>query len=231
MTGSLIAFPLRLGLRGAGLAVQGATAVAERLVGVAAQLADAVTRDGGPDLDLDGSEHGQPEPAPRPEPHPDTESAPDDAVEAEPISDNASEAESTAPDASETDSAPDDESASTPAETAPAPDPATTASPPAPAAPESAPLPDLDPAEGHVSEEPTLVEEVAEAGAEDGAGAEVHVAEPWEGYREFAAEDVIDRIRGVSAAELAAVELYELSHRNRKTVLAAVQQELARADR
>jgi hypothetical protein len=203
MTGSLIAFPLRLGRRGAGLAMHGATAVAERVVGIAAQLADAVTRDGGPDLDLDGSEHGQPEPAPRPERHQETEPTPDDAAENEP----------------------------TPAEPAPAPDAAATASPPPPATPESEPLPDLDPEEGHVSEEATLIEEVAEAGAEDGAGAEVHVAEPWDGYHEFAADDVIDRIRGVSSAELAAVELYELSHRNRKTVLAAVRRELARADR
>jgi hypothetical protein len=231
MTGSLIALPLRLGLRGAGIAVQGATAVAERLVGIAAQLADAVTRDGSPDLDLDGSEHGQPEPAPPPERGQETESSHE-------------ETESTqdeTPD--ETESIPDDESPPTSAEPAPAPGAAATASPPDAVTPQSEPLPDLDPAEGHdpaegqdpaeghVSEEATLVEEVAEPGAEDGAGAEVHVAEPWEGYREFAADDVIDRIRGVSSAELAAVELYELSHRNRKTVLAAVQRELARADR
>jgi hypothetical protein len=57
------------------------------------------------------------------------------------------------------------------------------------------------------------------------------VAEPWDGFRQMAADDVIDRISGASAAELAAVELYELSHRNRRTVLAAVEQELARADR
>ncbi|HEY2260773.1 MAG TPA: hypothetical protein VGH45_13715, partial [Solirubrobacteraceae bacterium] len=102
---------------------------------------------------------------------------------------------------------------------------------PAPAESEAEALPALDPDAGHVSEEPILVEEVAEPGAEDGAGAEVHVAEPWDGFRQMAADDVIDRISGASAAELAAVELYELSHRNRRTVLAAVEQELARADR
>ncbi|HEY3725617.1 MAG TPA: hypothetical protein VGL51_00485 [Solirubrobacteraceae bacterium] len=185
MTRSLITFPLRLGLRGAGIAVESATAVAERLIGLAAQLADAVTRNGGPDLDFDGTEHREPEPEPAP-------TEPDRAAPQSPTA---------------------------------------AAEPPTPTTSEPEPLADLDPSESHVSEEATLVEEVAEAGAEDGAGAEVHVAEPWDGYRELAADDVIDRIRGASSAELAAVELYELSHRSRKTVLAAVQRELARADR
>src|SRR5689334_19972782 len=37
------------------------------------------------------------------------------------------------------------------------------------------------PEPAHISEEPELVEEFAEPGAEDGAGAEVHVQEPWDG--------------------------------------------------
>jgi hypothetical protein len=72
------------------------------------------------------------------------------------------------------------------------------------------------------------VREVAEPGAEEGAGAEVRVAEPWDGYRAMRADDVIDRIRGASAAELAAVELYELSARRRQSVITAVQRELRR---
>jgi hypothetical protein len=52
------------------------------------------------------------------------------------------------------------------------------------------------------------------------------VAEPWESYREMKAGDVIDRLRGADTAELAAVELYELSHRQRQTVLDAVKREL-----
>ena len=52
----------------------------------------------------------------------------------------------------------------------------------------------------HVSEEPTLVEELAEPGAEDGAGAELHIREPWEGYRHMTAREVTARLRGASAA-------------------------------
>jgi hypothetical protein len=72
------------------------------------------------------------------------------------------------------------------------------------------------------------VREVAEPGAEDGAGAEVRVAEPWDGYRAMRADDVIDRITGASVAELAAIELYELSGRGRESVITAVQRELRR---
>jgi hypothetical protein len=96
------------------------------------------------------------------------------------------------------------------------------ATPPPPAA--TAPPPPE-----HVSSEPTLVEEVADPGAQDGAGAEVRVDAPWEGYDRLAAKEVIDRLSGANAAELAAVELYELSGRQRKSVLEAVQRELRRA--
>lgn len=57
---------------------------------------------------------------------------------------------------------------------------------------------------------------------------EVHVAEPWDGYRQLNAADVADRIIGADPAELAAVELYELSSRRRQTVLDAVARELER---
>ncbi|MEO6857211.1 MAG: hypothetical protein ABI323_01285 [Solirubrobacteraceae bacterium] len=75
----------------------------------------------------------------------------------------------------------------------------------------------------------SVVEESADIGAEEGAGAEIHVAEPWEGYREMKAADVIDRLGGADTAELAAVELYEISHRRRQTVLDAAKRELHRA--
>lgn len=215
MTRSLIGLPVRLGLRGVGIAFDGATAIAGRALGLAAQLVEAITKDGGPDLDLDGSEHGPSESRPvAREPsdaRPGRESRPGPAR---------------APATAQTDDAPQ-----TPDAAATADAPATPEGPPAqeiPAGPEDSATP---PAPDHVSEEPILVEEVAEAGAEDGAGAEVHVAEPWDGYRELAADDVIDRLGGATSAELAAVELYEQSHRRRRTVLAAVQRELARADR
>jgi len=78
----------------------------------------------------------------------------------------------------------------------------------------------------HVSEQPELVEEVAEPGAEDGAGAEVHVEQPWDGYDRMKAADVIDRLAGASTAELAAVQLYETGTKGRTTVLETVEREL-----
>ncbi len=45
----------------------------------------------------------------------------------------------------------------------------------------------------HVSEEPELVRESAEPGAEDGAGAAVTVIEPWSGYAQMNAREVIAR--------------------------------------
>jgi hypothetical protein len=80
----------------------------------------------------------------------------------------------------------------------------------------------------HLELEDDLVEEVAEPGAEDGAGAQVRIAEPWSGYRELRAADVIDRLPTASAEELAAIELYELSSRQRQTIITAAQRELAR---
>ncbi len=78
----------------------------------------------------------------------------------------------------------------------------------------------------HVSEEPELVREEAEPGAEDGAGARVTVMEPWNGYARMNAREVIARARQADSAELAAVRLYESRHRSRQTVLAAVDRQL-----
>ena len=78
----------------------------------------------------------------------------------------------------------------------------------------------------HVSEEPELVREVAEPGAEEGAGASVTVLEPWSGYAHMNAREVIARAGQASPAELAAVRLYESRHRSRQTVLAAVDRQL-----
>ena len=78
----------------------------------------------------------------------------------------------------------------------------------------------------HVSEEPVLVEEFAEPGAEDGAGAEIHIEEPWDGYRDMNAREVTARLSDATAAELAAVQLYESTTQGRQTVLAAVQRQM-----
>ena len=78
----------------------------------------------------------------------------------------------------------------------------------------------------HVDEEPVLVAEVAEEGAAEGVGAELHVDSPWEGYDQMTAADVRDRLALATPAEAAAVELYEASGRNRRSVLDAAEHAL-----
>jgi len=85
-----------------------------------------------------------------------------------------------------------------------------------------APAPPPSPKAKVVDEEPVLAAEFAEEGAEDGAGAEVHVDEPWDGYSQMRVDEIKQRLEGASLAEAAAVELYEAGHRGRKSVLAAV---------
>ncbi len=92
--------------------------------------------------------------------------------------------------------------------------------------PDAAPLVSEPAPPAHVSEEPELVSEVAEPGAEDGAGASVTVSEPWNGYSRMSAQEIIDRLSSATPAELAAVELYESDNRDRRTVLDAAEREL-----
>jgi hypothetical protein len=104
---------------------------------------------------------------------------------------------------------------------APAPPPRPTPTPP--------PAPRVEPlaaAPAHVSEEPELVREEAEPGAEDGAGAQIRVDQPWDGYKRMTANQVIERLGQQDAAGLAAVALYERSHRARRTVIQAVDRAL-----
>ena len=94
---------------------------------------------------------------------------------------------------------------------------------------EAEPATPLDPAAElakTIDDEPELVEEWADPGAEDGAGAAVEVDEPWPGYADMNANTVIARLREASAAELALVELYEPAHKGRKTVLTAAERRL-----
>jgi hypothetical protein len=205
MTRSLIGLPLSLGRRGAGLALNATVGVAERGLSVAAHLANALLERDEPDLDFDGVEH---------RPDPDLDRDPD------PDSDRDPDPDPARPPRRATAEAP-------PAPTAPDPPQPLTPEPAEPPGAPAEPAPEEEPR--HVSEEATLVGEVAEPGAEDGAGAQVHVVEPWDGYRQMTASDVVDRITGADAALLAAVELYELSARGRQTVLEAVRRELARA--
>jgi hypothetical protein len=102
--------------------------------------------------------------------------------------------------------------------------------PPSPASPSSGPpepkpLQAARPDEGEI-----LVDEVADPGAEEGAGAQIRIAEPWDGYAQLKAPEVVDQLAGRDQAELAAVELYESAHRKRQTVIDAAKRELRRAE-
>ena len=48
------------------------------------------------------------------------------------------------------------------------------------------------------------------------------------GYEKLRAADVVARLRGADAAELGAIELYESTHRKRRTVLEGVVREIKR---
>jgi hypothetical protein len=104
------------------------------------------------------------------------------------------------------------------------------AAPAEPAAPPAAtdappPVPDeLVP--DHVDEEPVLVAEVAEEGAQDGAGPELHVEPPWDSYDQMTAADIRDRLAAATPAEAAAVELYESTRKARRSVLDAAERAL-----
>ncbi|MFL5827631.1 MAG: hypothetical protein ACJ76V_13990 [Thermoleophilaceae bacterium] len=95
-------------------------------------------------------------------------------------------------------------------------------SPPEPTPP-APPIPDE---QQHVSEEATVVAEFAEQGAEEGAGAEVSVEEPWDGYGRMKAQDIIARLDSESDEVVAVVQLYETFHRKRQTVLRAAERRL-----
>jgi hypothetical protein len=105
-----------------------------------------------------------------------------------------------------------------------------TAAPPPPAAEPSSPAepapapPATEPAATepvHVSEEPELVAEAAETGAEDGAGAEVAIEEPWPGYDAMTAPDIEERLLVEGPETAAAVSLYEASRKGRASILEA----------
>jgi hypothetical protein len=97
--------------------------------------------------------------------------------------------------------------------------------PPPPAPPARPAVPDeLIP--DHVDEEVVLVAEVAEEGAEDGAGPEIRVEEPWDGYDEMTAPQIRDRLAAADGVLAAAVDLYETTHKSRRTVIEAAERAL-----
>jgi hypothetical protein len=73
----------------------------------------------------------------------------------------------------------------------------------------------------HVDEDVVLVAEAAEEGAEEGAGPELTVDPPWDGYDKMTAADIRDRLAAANPVEAAAVELYESTKKNRRSVMDA----------
>jgi hypothetical protein len=78
-----------------------------------------------------------------------------------------------------------------------------------------------------VDDEPTVVASTAEPGVEGGAGPEVHMDEPWDGYDSMTAQQVRRRLQDVESVELMAVRLYESSGKNRVSILRAIDSRLA----
>jgi hypothetical protein len=205
MIGQLLTLPLRIGARGTQLVLRTAEGVVGRAAMGAMQIVGAVKRGD----TSSGHENGNAA----------TSSPSGSSAVSEPSS------AASAPSPSRGTSAP--RTPPRPRETTPAPErPTPIVSAPQPQDVEQP----LTPEPVHVSEEPELVREEAEPGAEDGAGASVRVQPPWEGYERMAAREVIARLGDASPAELAAVELYERTHRSRQTVLEAAERRLKAAN-
>jgi hypothetical protein len=98
--------------------------------------------------------------------------------------------------------------------------------PPAPGSTTPTPAPEPPAEEQHVDEGAVLVAEVAEPGAEDGAGPEFDVEEPWENYDRMTAEEIGDRLSAASREAVAAVQLYEAVTKSRDSVLEAAERRL-----
>jgi hypothetical protein len=76
--------------------------------------------------------------------------------------------------------------------------------------------------EEHVEAEVELVAESHDVEAAEAPGPTIHVDEPWEGYRRMKVVEITAQLEGQPAEVLAAVELYEQTHRKRRGVLDAV---------
>jgi hypothetical protein len=94
----------------------------------------------------------------------------------------------------------------------------------APAEPAAAP-PAAEP--DHVDREATLVRESVDPDAADHVGAQIHIEEPWDGYSDMRAVDIVERLADASPEMLAVVRLYEQANRDRVTVLDAIDRRLA----
>lgn len=94
------------------------------------------------------------------------------------------------------------------------------------------PVPTVPPVTGakQVDDEPVPVAEFAEAGAEDGAGAQIHVDPPWDGYDKMTAAQIRERLASADSGLAAAVSLYEGAGRGRVSVVDAAGRRLRALD-
>ncbi|HYP48073.1 MAG TPA: hypothetical protein VEQ61_05500, partial [Thermoleophilaceae bacterium] len=95
------------------------------------------------------------------------------------------------------------------------------------ASPDSVAIVEAAGGEGIGTVEPARALSSVPPGAEEGAGPEIHVAEPWKGYDRMNVKEIRSRLGRASAAELAAVQLHEAAGKNRRSVLAAVKARLS----
>jgi hypothetical protein len=211
----LITLPLRLGFRGAELGLRAGQAVAERAIGLVGEVLAPTA---------DEPKHHRDPPSSASRAREDETETLTRAPEREPAEAEGADPRSAAPPPEQVVDEQEAAAAQRPAPVAPEPPRSAPSDPPAPPSPPVPPAPQPE----HVEEEVELVREVADPGAEEGAGAQISIAEPWEGYAELKAADGVDPLAGRDQVELAAIELYELSHRKRQTVLDAAQRELRR---
>jgi hypothetical protein len=98
--------------------------------------------------------------------------------------------------------------------------------PPAAAQGDAVPVVPPPPGAKSVDDDPVPVAEFAEEGAEQGAGAQIDIEAPWEGYDGMTAAQIQKRISGADSAMVAAVSLYEGSRRGRRSVIDAADRRL-----
>jgi len=79
-----------------------------------------------------------------------------------------------------------------------------------------------------IDDAPVPVAEFGEEGAEEPAGAEVHVDQPWDGYDAMTVAQVRARLKDADQAALAAVVLYEELGKGRRSVISDAEKRLAR---
>src|SRR5512132_468391 len=92
---------------------------------------------------------------------------------------------------------------------------------------EVAPVEDA-PEPPHVDEGATVVAEFAESGAEEGAGAEVELHEPWDGYDGMTSDQILPHLLDATSESVAAVILYERFTRGRTSVIQEAERQLGR---